>query len=127
MDGSCRAFSHTLLAKLALCEIDVRNVVLDCDRLEWAYLGTLAAAYAGSLAGLACHRSLVFVDAGYVNSHIPASFVAEFDDRLRASLHAGAASRTFFFINDRKSGNRIHRDCAELTGSDTVATAKTAE
>ena len=63
MDGTCRAFSHTLLAELALCEVDVCHVILDSDSLERTYLRTLAAADTCSLAGLARNGTLVLVDA----------------------------------------------------------------
>ena len=59
---TCRAFSHTLLAKLALCEVDVSDIVLNCDRLERTYLGTLSATDAGCLSCLAGHSALVLVD-----------------------------------------------------------------
>ena len=62
MDRTCRTLGNALLAKLTFCIVDVSEVVLDCDRLERTNLRTLAAAYAGSLAGLACSCTLVLVD-----------------------------------------------------------------
>ena len=61
MDSSCRALSDTLLAELALGEIDVSHIVLHCDGLERTYLRTFAAADTCSLAGLACNCTLVLV------------------------------------------------------------------
>ena len=61
MDSSCRALSHTFLAEPALSEVDVCDVVLDCDGLERTY--SLAAADTCSLAGLAGSCALVLVHA----------------------------------------------------------------
>ena len=61
MDGTCRAFRHTLLAELALGEINVSHIVLYSDSIESTHLCTLAASYAGSLAGLARYGTLVLV------------------------------------------------------------------
>ena len=63
MDSSCRALRHTFLAEPALCEVDVSEIVFNCDSLKRTYLRTLAAAYAGGLAGLARNSTLVLVDA----------------------------------------------------------------
>ena len=63
MDGTGRTLGHTFLTKLALCIVDVSEVVLNCDSLERTNLSTLAATDAGSLAGLACSCSLVLVHA----------------------------------------------------------------
>ena len=63
MDSACRALSHTFLAELALCEVDVGNVVLHCDSLERTNLRTLAASDTCSLACLASNRTLVLVHA----------------------------------------------------------------
>ena len=40
MDSSGRAFGNALLAELALSVVDVSNVVLDGNSLEWTYLRT---------------------------------------------------------------------------------------
>jgi hypothetical protein len=127
VDCTCRTLCHTFLAKLALCKVDVSEIVLHSDGLERTDLGTLTAANAGSFAGLASHSTLVLVHAGYEYSHISASLVTELDDSLRTSFHTSAAGSTFFFIHYRESGGRIHRDCAKLTGSHAVATSKTTE
>ena len=63
MDGTCRTLGNTFLAKLALCKVDVCKIVLYCDGLERTHLGTFATTDAGSLAGLACHSTLILVDA----------------------------------------------------------------
>ena len=61
MDGSGRTLGYAFLAKLALCKVNVSEIVLHCDSLERADLGTFAAPDAGSLAGLAGHSALVLV------------------------------------------------------------------
>ena len=63
MDCTCRTLGNAFLTKLALCIVDVSEVVLNCDCLERTNLCTLAAAYAGSLAGLARSGTLVLVHA----------------------------------------------------------------
>ena len=63
MDGTGRTLSNTFLTKLALCIVDVSEVVLNCNRIERTYLRTLATADACSLAGLACSSALVLVHA----------------------------------------------------------------
>ena len=127
MDGSGRTLGYAFLAKLALCKVNVSEIVLHCDSLERADLGTFAATDAGSLAGLACCSSLVLVHAGYEYPHISASLVTELDDSLRTSLHAGTTGSTFLLIHYRKTGGRIHRDSAELAGSHAVTASKATE
>ena len=127
MDGACRTLGNTLLAKLALGVVDVGNIVLHCDSLERTYLRTLAAADAGSLAGLARSRTLVLVYAGYVHTHIPAALVAKLDDSLRTSLHAGSAGSTLLLVDNRKTCCRVHSDGAELADRNAVATSETSE
>ena len=63
MDRSGRTFRNTLLAKLALCKVDICEIILYSDRLERTDLRALAASDAGSLAGLAGSGSLVLVHA----------------------------------------------------------------
>ncbi len=63
MDSSGRALGHTLLAELALCEIDVCDIVLHGDRLERTCLRALSAADTCGLAGLARYSALVPVHA----------------------------------------------------------------
>ena len=127
MDSSGRAFGNALLAELALSVVDVSNIVLDGNSLEWTYLRTLAATDTSSFAGLASHSALVLVYTRNIYAHVSATLVAKFDDRLRTSLDAGAASCTFFFINNRKSGSRIHFDCTELACCNAVSASETSE
>ena len=63
MDSTCRTLSNTLLAEFALSIVNVCEIVLYSDCFERTYLSTLAAAYAGSLAGLTCSCALVLVHA----------------------------------------------------------------
>ena len=127
MDSSGRAFSNAFLAELALCVVDVRDIVLNSDRLERTNLGTLAATDAGSLAGLTCHSTLVLVYARDIDAHVSATLVAKLDDRLRASLYAGATCSTLLLIYNREACSRIHLDCSELAGCNTVSTAETSK
>ena len=55
MDGSCRTLGHTFAAELAFIEIYISQIVLDGNGSERADLLALAAADAGSGAGLAGH------------------------------------------------------------------------
>ena len=63
VDSACRALSHTFLAELTLCEVDVCEIVLDSDCLERTNLCTLAAADTCSLACLARSGTRVLVHA----------------------------------------------------------------
>ena len=71
-------------------------------------------------------RSLVLIDAGDKLPHSARAFLPKLDNRLRASLHAGTASRALLLIHNRKTGLRIHRKGAELTGGDAITATKAA-
>ena len=126
MNGSGRTFEYALAAELALGEVYIGHIVLHGDGIVGTNLGAFSATYAGSLAGLAGHGPLVLVDAGNIDAHISRSLVPDFDDALGTSFRTGSAGCTFLLINHRKSGFRIHLDCSESTGLNTVATAQTA-
>ena len=124
MDGSGRAHSLALTAKLALFGIDICYIIVKDDSSLGTGLDADTAAYAGSCTGLLGNRALVVIDAGHEDPHTARALVAELDDVLRASLGASAASRTLLFIHNRKSCFRVHSDGAELAGCHTVPAAQ---
>ena len=126
VNGSGRTFEYALAAELALGEVYIGHIVLHGDGIVGTNLGAFSATYAGSLAGLSGHGTLVLVDAGNIDAHISRSLVPDFNDALGTSFGTGTAGCTFLLVNHRKSGFRIHLDCSEGTGSDTIATAQTA-
>jgi len=127
MNGTGRAFRHTFLAKPALCEIHVCQVVRHCDGILDTDLGTLAAAYAGGGTSLAGYGSLVLVDTGHEHPHAAWPLVAKFDDILGTGPYTGTAGGAFLLIDDGKTGLGVHRNGAELAGRDTIAATDTTE
>ena len=127
MDCSGRTFSHTFLAEFTFVEVDVSHIVLDCNSSERTYLCTFAASDAGSLAGFAGNSALVLVDTAYEDPHVPSAFVAEFDHALRACLCTCTASSTFFLVNNRKAGLRVHDNGPELTYAHAIPTTEASE
>ena len=127
MDGTGRTNGHALAAKLALRIVNVCHIVLNHNGIVRAVLGTEAATYAGSLAGLAGNGSLVPVDAGHINPEAADSLAPELDNALRTSLCTGPAGNAPALVHNRKSGLLIHRDGTELAGLHAVSAAETAE
>ena len=126
MDSTSRALKHTFAAKLALCKIDVCEIVLHGNRAVRAGLRTFAATDAGCLTCLASNSALVLIDTRDENPHIARSFCTEFDDILRAGLHACSAGGALVLVNLRKPSLRIHVNSVELAGCHAVTAAKTA-
>ena len=126
MDSTCRALKHTFAAKLALGEVDIRQIVFDRNRAVRADLRTFAATDAGCFASLASDSALVLVYAGNEHPHIARTLCTEFDDILRAGLHACSAGGALVLVNLRKPSLRIHVNSIELAGCHAVTAAKTA-
>ena len=127
MNCSGRAFSHAFLAKLALREIYIGEIVFNGNCPVRTYFGTFATSYAGCRAGFTCHSALVLVDTADIDPHAARTFVPEFDDILRAGLHAGSTCGTFLLVHFRQTCLRIHLDGSELACSHTVTATETAE
>ena len=99
--------------------------MLHGNRTERTFLLALAAADAGSLAGLAGDSPFLHVDAGDKYPAPLRAFVAELDYFLRTGFRTGTATGTLVLIHHRKTCDRVHRDCTELAGSHTVPAAET--
>ncbi len=121
-----RAFVHALAAQTALLKVYICQVILKSDGLERAGLDALAASYAGNVARLLGYRTLVLVDAAYVNPAVHFVLVAEFDDTARAGLGASSAGGALVLVNHRESGLGIHLYGVELTCLHAVAAAQAA-
>jgi len=122
-----RTFIYALAAQTALLKVNVCQVVLKGDCLERAGLDALAATYATYLTSLLGYRTLVLVDAAYIDPAVQFVLVTEFDDLTRAGLSAGTASGALVLINHRKSRLGIHLDGIELTCLDAVAATQAAK
>ena len=122
-----RALVHALAAQTALFEINVSQVVLQCDSLKRACLYALAATYAGYIASLLGNGTLILVYAAYIYPAVQLVLVAEFDDMARAGLCASTAGSALVLINHRQSRLGIHVDGIELTCLDTVAATQAAK
>ena len=127
MDRSRRAECLALTAKLALLEVDISDIVDHMDRIVGTCLLADSATDTCGSAGLLGSRALVLVRAGYEHPHSARSLRTKLDYVLWASLGAGAAGSTFFLVDDRKTGYRVHGEGTELTGSYAVSAAEAAE
>ena len=115
-DTVLRTLVNALAAQTAFVRIYVRKVVLKRDSLKLAGLDTFAATYAGSSASLLGHRTLVLVDAAYINPAVQLVPVTQFNHTARAGLGAGTACSTLFLVNHRQTRLGIHLDGIELSG-----------
>ena len=127
MDCTRRANGLALTAKLALGIIDVGHIVFENNSIVRTGLGADAATDAGIRTGLLHGRATVLVHAAHEHPHATGSFRTQFDDGFRAGLRAGTASRTFFLVHHRQTGNGIHRQGAELAGLYAVPATQAAE
>ena len=123
MDRACRAECLALTAKLALFEVDISDIVHHMDCVMRTCLLADSAADTCSSAGLLGSRTLVLVHAGYEHPHSARSLRTKLDYVLRAGLGTSAAGSTFFLVDDRKTGYRVHGEGTELTGSYAVSAA----
>ena len=121
-----RALVHALAAQTALLKVNVCQVILKGDCLKRAGLDALATTYAGCIASLLGHGTLVLVYATYIDPAVQFVLVAEFYDMARAGLDACSAGCALVLINLRQAGLRVHPDGIELTCLDAVAAAQAA-
>ena len=126
MNGTCGACGFALAAQTTFCIVDVGHIVFDDDGIESALFDAFAATDTGGFAGFARHTAFVLVDARYEYAAIFRTFFAQFDDVFRAGFCAGTAGRTLVVIDFGQPCLGIHVYGAELAGSHTVATTKTA-
>ena len=122
-DRVLRTFVFALAAEFTLLIVDVSQVVGDGDSLEGTHLLALAATDTAHLTGLACHGSLVLVDAEHHHATTVAALVAEFDDHARTCLHAGSTSGTLLGIHLGESRLGVHADGVKLTCLHAVTTS----
>ena len=120
-----RALIHALAAQTALLKVDVCQVVLKRDCLKRAGLDALSATDATNLASLLGYRTLILVNATYIDTAVQLVLVTQFYDHARAGLDAGTACGTFVLIHNRQTGLRIHLDGIELTCFDAIAASQT--
>lgn len=127
MYGSCRTLCHTFATELAFIEIYISQIIIDGNGPERAGLLALAAADAGSRAGLAGHCSLVPVHAGDIYAMVLGALVAQLDDTFGTGSDTGPAGSTLFLVNLRDKGLGIDLYGSEQTGMLTVSSSKATE
>src|SRR6056297_1903773 len=89
-----RTFLDTLPAKLTFNRVDISQVVLHGDGIEWTNLHTLAATYAGYLTYLARQGPFVLIDTRYINLTVLLVALTQLNDVVGASCYTGIASST---------------------------------
>ena len=119
-----RTSLYALAAQTAFIRVNVRQVVLNCYRIELTFLFTFTTTDTSRLASLHGCSPLVLVYATHIHASVLNSFLTQFDYVTRTSLDTCTTSRTLVFINFRESCLRIHCYRAERTSLDTVATTK---
>jgi hypothetical protein len=128
-DGLLRTFGDAHTASLALLGINVCQVILYRDGVKLADLDTLATTDTRILTSLHCHSALILVDTVHPNATVicadQATFLAEFDDELGASLGARATSHTLLGVHFGETCLSVHVDRVELTRLHTIAQADT--
>ncbi len=127
MDGMSGTYGSTLAAETALGEVDVGHIILDCNGIELTLLGTLATTYAGVLAGLHCHGTLVLIYTRNKELATLWTLVADLYDALRARASATATATANILVNLGKTCFGIDLNGTELTSIDAVATTEATE
>lgn len=127
MDGMSGTYGSTLAAETALGEVDVGHIILDCNGIELTLLGTLATTYAGVLAGLHCHGTLVLIYTRNKELATLWTLVADLYDALRARASATATATANILVNLGKTCFGIDLDGSELASIDAVATTEATE
>ena len=127
MDSTCWARIFALTAQTALVVVDVCQVVLDDDGIKLAYFLALATTDTSVGTCLACHSTLVFVDAHHYHATALRTFLAQLNDVAWTCANALAAAGTFLVIHLWQTCHRVHVDSIELAGCHTVATTQTAK
>lgn len=127
MDGMSGTYGSTLAAETALGEVDVGHIILDCNGIELTLLGTLATTYAGVLAGLHCHGTLVLIYTRNKELATLWTLVADLYDALGARASATATATANILVNLGKTCFGIDLDGSELASIDAVATTETTE
>jgi len=122
MYSLCGTDLYAFATQTAFLRVYIRQVVLNCYGLKLALFNAFATTDAGSLAGFHRYGTLVLVHATDKHTATLWTFLAEFDDMARTSLHTGTARGTFILIYLGQSCFRIDADSTELTGRYTVAT-----
>ena len=75
VNGVCRTNTDTFPAKSTLAEVDLCQVVFQCDRFEWTLFRAFSTSDAGCCTSFTGNISFVFVHATNENSPIFHSFV----------------------------------------------------
>ena len=99
MDSTCRTLILALAAKTALRVVDIRQVVLNCNRVKLAHFLALAASDTCVGTSFACHSTLVLVHAHHYDATTLRTFLTELDDVAWASLHTLAAAGTLLVVH----------------------------
>ena len=123
MDSPRRTNRYALTTHAAFRVIDVGHVVGHGYRSERTLLLALATTDAGVATSLAGYGTLVFVDARDKDSTGLRSLLAQLNDTLRTSLHAGTTRGTLLFIHFSETGLRVDVNRTEVAGFHAIAIA----
>jgi len=127
MDGAGGTFSYTFSACFADCGVDIREIVGNRYRAEWAYARAFPAAYACRCAYLAGERSAVAAGACYPYTTLATSFGAEFEKMAGTFCGACTTSSTFIGVDNRQSGVHIDVNGVVVAYLHTVAASEASE
>lgn len=126
VDSPCGTHGDAFAAQAAFIEVNVGDVVGDCDSLERTFFGAFAAAYARGIASFARHTAFVFVDAAYEYAAIFGAFLAKFNNATWARLDTSAACYTFCVVYYGQTGFGLHVNGIEFAGRHAIAATQTA-
>ena len=126
-DSLCGAYRYAFAAESAFVVVDVCQVVIDGNGLEWADLLAFAASYTSHVARFFGHTAFVFVDAAHKYSARFGTLLAQFDDVLGASFYASAASGASIFHHFGQQRIGVHVYGVESARIYAVAQSETAE
>ena len=99
MDGTCWTCVLALTAQAALVVVDIRQVVLNCNRVKLAHFLALAASDTCVGTSFACDSTLVLFHEHHYDAAALRAFLTELDDVAWASLHTLAAAGTLLVIH----------------------------
>ena len=116
----CRAHAHALAAEFTLAEVDVREVVLQTDRLEGTFLDAFPAPDTGGGTRFTGDIPLVLVHAAHEDAAVFRSLVPQLDDVSRAGFDASTAGNAFFVGNDGQPVD-VHVNGVKGTNADAIA------
>lgn len=125
MNGVVRTYGNAFAAECTFFKVDVREIVLEGNSLEFAFLDTLSATDAGYRTVFATNRTFFPVDAAYKNAAVFLPFFAHLDDVSGTGFDTGTAGNTFILNNHRQTGFLVHDHSVKGAGFHTITATQT--